>query len=252
MDNFIAMLNKKRSGLSSLEKQVFDFMIKNPEIVVKLKVNELAKELYVSTATITRTAQKLGLSGYQELKYQLAEYQKNLFSVKYKENSQENFISQEIKKSIESSFTKINLEKITLLVEQIKKANFIEIFAVGGSMGIGIDLAKKLLHLGYKTSAKTDWDDLLIASETLTSKDLAIIISQSGETIQLLNYVNNLKKTDTFIASIIANDQSAIEELSDLILITKSVPFYYLETDLSSRVGLLALCDVLAIELVKQ
>lgn len=251
MSTLFSSLNKKRNLLSNLEKQVLDYMIKNPEKVVQLKVNELAETLYVSTATITRTAQKLGMSGYQELKYQINAHLEGSFRSKHQGEPKDSLLKGELLASIEESLSLDNEIKIKEAAKRLKDARLIEVFSVGGSAAIGMDFSKKLLHLGNYSSAKTDWDELFTTSNQLTAEDAVVILSQSGETLQLLNYANNVKESQTPIISVTANPHSPLALLSDVSIVVKTVPYYEKEVDLSSRISLMAVMDAIAIQVSK-
>lgn len=251
MDVLLASLSKKRHTLSNLETQVLDFMMEYPELIVDLKVHELAEKLFVSTATVTRTAQKLGFNGYQELKYQFSRYLEGSFREYYAKEPRENLLKSELIKSIEDSLISDNYLKLDQVADFVKSAQTIEIFAIGGSFSLGIELYKKLLHMGYVSSAKSDWDDLLVTSQQMLSTDLAIFISQSGETVRLLDYAKILQGRGVRVVSFIANTNSPLESLSDLSILAKTVPIYSEQADLSSRIGLASLLDVLVVQLIK-
>ena len=71
MQVFLKRLSQHRERLSQLELEVLEYILHHPEMVVQLNVDELAKRLFVSTATISRTCQQLGFRGFQDMKYSL-------------------------------------------------------------------------------------------------------------------------------------------------------------------------------------
>ena len=71
MQSFMKRLIQHRDQLSQLEKQVLDYIIRYPKKLVHLKLEEVAKEMYISTATISRTCKRLGFQGFQDFKLQL-------------------------------------------------------------------------------------------------------------------------------------------------------------------------------------
>ena len=58
--------------LTANEKIVVDYIKKNPQEFVKKSAMTISKECFVSTSTIYRLCDKLGLSGLSELKVQLS------------------------------------------------------------------------------------------------------------------------------------------------------------------------------------
>lgn len=253
MDTLLASLDKKKKLLSILETQVLDFMVMHPDIVTELTINELAQRLFVSTATITRTSQKIGFSGYQELKYVLSNYHEKSYIEKQYQESHPHLNTTDYQKklveNLNNTFELMNPEILSAIIKTILNAPHIEIFSVGSSATLGIDLSKKLLHLGIKNKMCLDWDDLYVTSKQLTSKDFAIFISQSGETIQLLEYANNLHENNVDFLTITANKESPLAKLATYTLIGKTEPYYVGSVDLSSRISLTTILDLLAIEI---
>ena len=57
------------------KRQVYEYVVKDPEKVKYMRIRELADEVHVSTSTILRFCKKMGCSGYSEFKLQLRDYQ---------------------------------------------------------------------------------------------------------------------------------------------------------------------------------
>lgn len=77
MSVLISKLLSNRKNLTDLENQIVNYIIAHPSTLEELSMKELAGRVFASTATITRTCQKLGYSGFQEFRYQVLQYRKN-------------------------------------------------------------------------------------------------------------------------------------------------------------------------------
>jgi DNA-binding MurR/RpiR family transcriptional regulator len=66
---WIMFHNVDLKSLSSLELDVYNYIISHPKQVQSLTIRELAQAAHVSTTTISRFCAKLNLSGFSELKY---------------------------------------------------------------------------------------------------------------------------------------------------------------------------------------
>lgn len=255
MDTLLASLDKKKKLLSQLERQVLDFMLNNTEVVKTTTINDLSKRLFVSTATISRTAQKLGFNGYQEFKYVLSNHHENSFIEQHHQNDkpQNNLTNyqEQIIENLNASLSTFNSNAIQQVAFELKKASYVEIFAVGGSYSLGVDLAKKLFHLGINANIRMDWDDLLLASKSLSNEGYAIFISQSGETIQLIEYLNLLNNRNVPNLIVSGNKQSPLVKRGNKTIIVKTTPFYFGDVDLSSRLSMNMIIDLLAIEIAQ-
>ena len=58
--------------LKGVEKKVVEYIMQNPERIIKLSITELSEECDSGEATIFRVCKKLGYKGYQELKIKIA------------------------------------------------------------------------------------------------------------------------------------------------------------------------------------
>lgn len=52
--------------LTENEKRVYSYVTKNIRGIENLKIKEIAKNTFTSSATVIRTAKKLGFKGYKE------------------------------------------------------------------------------------------------------------------------------------------------------------------------------------------
>lgn len=85
---FFKKLIAKRKDLSNLESQVLEYILKYPNKVAELNIDEFSEGIFVSTATVSRTCKKLGFKGYQQLKYSLDQY--NLIKEEFYQENQRN------------------------------------------------------------------------------------------------------------------------------------------------------------------
>jgi len=58
----------KIQSLNELELSLYNYIMKNSEKVVYMRIRELAKEAHVSTTTILRFCKKLDCEGFTEFK----------------------------------------------------------------------------------------------------------------------------------------------------------------------------------------
>ncbi|WP_207871728.1 hypothetical protein DOK78_000124 [Enterococcus sp. DIV2402] len=249
MQSLINKLQKKRPQLSELEKQVFDYILRNPTEIKQLTIDELAAKLFLSTATISRTAKHLGFKGFQELKYAIAQYSQTERGERELTNPSIISLSQSIQLQLSQTLRLLQQAPIKEIVDALYHAKVIEIFGVGGSLPNCIEAARKLTFLGKKANARIDWDEQQAVSKSLSCDDLAIIVSNSGETIHIIEYALNLQQNNVPVLAIVGTENSRLETLATHTLQASVDMIYFEEVDLSSRVSLSAILDILLIQL---
>ena len=62
---------KENKDLSKNERILANYILKHPEDVLKMSSKDLGKVCFVSTATVYRLCDKLGLSGFSDLKIKI-------------------------------------------------------------------------------------------------------------------------------------------------------------------------------------
>lgn len=244
MQVFLKRLTQHRESLSRLELEVLDYILHYPELVVDYNVDELAKKLFVSTATISRTCQQLGFRGFQDMKYSLS---KEITQGKEVESSSKVGILADhvnrVQHEISSTLASIDEDLIMKAAKYINESSHIEFFGVGNSLPACIDAARKLTFSGKITNAREDWDELRSVASSLTSGDLAILVSYSGETINMLSYASLLKERNVKTIVITGQQKNRLQQQADLSIRGHVTNYYYGEVDMSSRFPLSIILD---------
>src|SRR5699024_12659598 len=57
--------------MTESERKVLNYVVNNREVIPMMKINDLAEAIYVSKTVIINFAQKLGFSGFGEMKYSI-------------------------------------------------------------------------------------------------------------------------------------------------------------------------------------
>lgn len=242
-------LQYKMDELSRIEKSILKYCWHNIEEVSGMTAAELAKETYTSQATISRMAKKLGFKGFQEFKFAIKSYNKREKSYVAAsgtidfEHRIKNMIVQ-----ISNSLSTLREAQIDEIAALIDKSTTTEFFGVGGSLPVCLAAARKLSFLGKKSNARIDWDELTATANSLTSNDLAIVVSHSGETVGILSYASKLLKKQVPIVAIVGVANSTLASIADYTLYAEMSAVYYDDVDLSSRLALSGILDILLIQ----
>ncbi|MEK3889369.1 MurR/RpiR family transcriptional regulator [Bacillus sp. FSL K6-3431] len=253
MQVFLKRLSQHRERLSQLELEVLEYILRYPEMVVQSNVDELAKKLFVSTATISRTCQQLGFRGFQDMKYSLS---KEVSQEKQNIASSKSGVFTDhldrVKREMQSTLDSIEEEKIITVAKYIHESTYVEFLGVGNSLPPCVDAARKLMFSGKITSAREDWDELRSVANSLNKNDLAILVSYSGETIYMLEYAALLKKRNVKTIAITGQHNNRLQQEVDLSLQAHVMNCYYGDLDMSSRFPLSIILDLIILTYLEQ
>lgn len=136
-------------------------------------------------------------------------------------------------------------DNLNKAAEMIRKADNVLFFGLGNSSPVAQDAAHKLLRAGIKAYAYSDNHMQAIAAGQLTEKDVAIGISHSGSSKDIVDALKISKAAGASTICITNKGKSPILKQSDIALFTSSPETKYTILGLNSRIAALAIIDAL-------
>ena len=178
-----------------------------------MKLKDLANQLHVSTAMITRVCQKLGFEGFGEYKAYL----------KLEEHEQVNtntFQLEHIFNFFYSVDNEMFYQEIQEAVALIKEARDVIFYGIGLSgilaqYGHGLFNRKGIRSLYIEEDGN---DDRERGGLDFYEKAIAIILSVSGNTTEVLGRIQNLKSYGTKVILISENSHNKAAQMADLCI----------------------------------
>jgi arabinose-5-phosphate isomerase len=118
--------------------------------------------------------------------------------------------------------TNIPKKSLVLLIKQIinisNNNGIIYITGIGKSETIGINFSNLLKSISIKSFFLNCQNSLHGDIGTINNKDMIIMLSNSGNTCELLDIIDNLQLRKFYISSIVCNQNSKLKEFSNLII----------------------------------
>ncbi|MEN0660727.1 MurR/RpiR family transcriptional regulator [Caldifermentibacillus hisashii] len=224
------------------EEIINEYILKNIDNVIYMTIYELSKKTYTSVSTIVRYCQKLGFEGFKAFKIELTrQLAKNINEEEYISNLTENirnssnsfmdlakFLGDISQKIISKTFMSLSENKIRKIVELMTNAK--NIYGIGLSYSYLRlqDFQTKLLRLGINIQIIPLQAEQFYLAYHSTSEDLAILVSYSGNTAEVMNDARILKNNGTPIIAITSNLNSYLAETAT---VTISVPKFESPSD---------------------
>ncbi|TCJ98777.1 RpiR family transcriptional regulator [Volucribacter psittacicida] len=207
-------LNKEIiNTLSETELRIVQFINQNAERLSQLSIMDIAFETYSSPASVSRAIRKCHLSGFNELRYKLTH------------NSVHNDVlnlGEVINKSlreVQQTIEQIAVAKVLDIIEQIKQAKRIFIFARGLTEEVASEFALKLQLLDFNAVAIRDPNIMKIKSQTMTKQNLLFLFSLNGYTQELIESAQNANYSGATVMSCTCNPDSPLLAYSDHYLL---------------------------------
>lgn len=199
------LVNINYSKLNENDIYILKYVLANKKKCSELGINDLATKCNVSRTTILRFTQKLGFKGYSEFKVHL-KWQEQQGS-KMNEDSVE-----VLYKDFEETMKVLKQTDFTEVCRVLYYADRVFIYGTGTAQRvIAREMQRKFLYV-YKYMSVIEGDrELECVINNLTSRDVIIIISLSGEREYLQDVVKGLyaRGIDTITMTRFSNNKIA-------------------------------------------
>jgi DNA-binding MurR/RpiR family transcriptional regulator len=242
---------------SDKERKIADYILDNPEKIIHSSINQVAEDLGVADSTVFRFCKRIGFKGYQAMKIALASEivtpMKDIHET-INEGDDTRTVSEKVFRSnikaLEDTQQLLNGSAFEQAVETILHANRVEFFGSGGSSIIAMDAYHKFVRSGIPVIANADSHLQLMSASQLNENDVAVLISHSGTTKDMLQVLNVLKENKVKTISITNFSKSALSQKVDYPLYTVAEETDYRSEALSSRIAQLSILDALFVNVM--
>ncbi len=254
------ILTKMRQGMNSFrpsEQKIAAYILENPMEAKELSVVQMAQKSNTSEASVIRFCRTLGLKGYQDLKIAISmEVMRNsgkekiLHEIINADDSPStilNKLSAGNIQAIQDTCNVVNTENLKMAIDAIDKCEMLYFFGIGASSVVALDAQYKFTRINKPTSMFFDQHIQLTSAVHLTKKDVAIGISHTGRTKEVVDILGKAKENGATTICITQYGKSPIQKVSDIVLFTASVEDNFRSGALASRIAQLQIIDSLFI-----
>ncbi|HDK7280196.1 TPA: MurR/RpiR family transcriptional regulator [Cronobacter sakazakii] len=198
------------ASLNNLEMMVYNFVVKNRDKVMYMTIRELADAAGVSTTTVLRFCRKMHCEGYSEFRVRFKLY------LEQNEPQQANFGASEII----SFFRSVNNDEFDALLDRatdiILQSERI-IFVGAGTSGALAKYGARFFSNVGKFSNHID-DPYFPVISDMAKNALAIVLSVSGETEEILRFASQFSLHHCKVLSVTSHENSSLAKLADFNL----------------------------------
>lgn len=247
-------LKKSFYRINPSEQKAAGYIIENPEKMVHMTVSDLSRASGASQSAIIRLCKSLGMKGYQELKLCVAGDLQNVQGTgdEYKEinpNSDLQTIISSVSNnhiySINETLKILDINKLQTAINAIENANRIDFYGAGASQLVALDAQTKFMRINKFSTAYSDNHLQLTSAVTLTQKDVAVAISNSGETLQIVECIKAAKETGAKTIAITQYGKNTLGKLADIHIEVFSSESNVRSAATSSRIVQLNIIDII-------
>lgn len=255
MNNVFIRLKSYYPSATTSEKSIIDYITRNPDEVIKDNIRSLSDKTFTSPATIFRFCKKVGFDGYNDLKssliYELAinnssknELTKTI-SLETSVKDLITIISTKNQQAILNTSKLIDENLLIRAVEMIENHQKINLYGMGLSLLVAMDMKQKFQRVNKILSLDQDWHMQFLNAKNSDKDTLSIIFSYSGETSEMIKCSNVLSEKNSKIISVTGFLNSSVAKKSDLLLQVAPIENIIRTGALGSRMAQLNIVDLI-------
>lgn len=230
------------NNFTQVEKGIADFFLKNKELM-DFSAKNIARLLFTSEATLSRFAQKCGFDGYRQFIYRYREGLKNERNNPVEDGTMR--ILETYQELLNKSYALVDEKQIKKVSRQIAEKRRVFVYGKGSSGIAAEELEMRFMRLGIDIECITD-SHVMIMSSAVTNEDaLAIGITVTGKTNEVLRALKTAKSKGAFTVIISSVHLKEWDGFCDEVLPIPTKEKLDLGKLISPQFPILVLCDIL-------
>lgn len=259
----VAMLVRIRGILPSLgpaERRIAEDLLADPEGFARASISEVAERGDTSTTTVVRFYKRAGYSRFKDLRHDLTQESAREriaareFPAEANDIDRGDSLIQVVAKvardetlSISDTASVLQTEELTRAVKLVAQAKRVDIFGLGASSIVSLDLQRKLTRIGRTA---IDWPEAhaaWTAAAVLGKNSVAIAVSHSGITSDTIEFLSLARGSGAATIAITNAETSPLAQEADVVLRTAARETAFRSGALGSRIAQLMVVDCLFI-----
>jgi DNA-binding MurR/RpiR family transcriptional regulator len=249
--------------LAPAEQRVAAAVARDPAGTAAKTVSELSSQCRTSETTVIRFCRAIGLSGYPELRLALAAAAQAAAPAGWPDvgsdigpgDTSEEIISKIVyadAKAVEETAAQLDTATLACVVDAVVGARHVDVYGVGASALVALDLQQKLHRVGHAAFAWQDPHMAVTSASLLRRGDVAIGISHSGATADTVESLAAARRRRAVTVAITNVPDAPICRVADHLLTTAARETTFRSGATASRIAALTVVDSLFVAVAQR
>lgn len=241
-------------SLAPAERRVAECVLADPAGVAASTIGSLARQGATSETTVLRFCRAIGLAGYPALRLALAaEAGRNGGGIGHDvtgDIAADDDLDKVVAKiafadarAVEETADQLDLDTLHDVIDAVVAARRVDVYGVGASGFVALDLQQKLHRIGRVAFAWTDPHVALTSAALLTPADVAVAISHSGATQDTLDALALARRSGAVTVAVTNFPRSPLARVADHVLTTAARETTFRSGATASRLAQLTVID---------
>lgn len=239
-------------AMSDVMRKIARMLLADPTAPLRMSITELAGRAGTSPATVTRFCRMIGYDGYVQFRVAVAtdvgraptrvEIGTAFHPTDVPRDVLRTLLSGHVS-SLQATAAVVDLEAAARVAHAIAHCRQVDLYGAGGSAVVAAEMEHRFFRIGVNTHAWSDVHTGLASASMLGPSDVALGISNSGETIETIEMLARARSSGALAVAITNRRNTPLEAVADECLLA-SVPNQYRHpADLSTKHAQLLVLD---------
>ncbi|MEO1223502.1 MAG: MurR/RpiR family transcriptional regulator [Pseudomonadota bacterium] len=254
-NGLFARLRASMAGWPPQMARVARYVLDQPDSVAHQTITDLAEASQTSEATITRLVRSAGFDGFARFRLAVALELAHLAQDQPAADPIRAPIDTMAEMAIAALKETASLQAddvIERAADMLAGARRVDVFAVGNSTPIAEHMSIKLLRAGGTVLRYDDAHVSVMAASTLTPDDVAVCVSSSGATLDVIRPAEHARKGGASVIAITNQARSKLSQLADITLVAANPEGPLTGGALPSKIGQMLIVDALLATLLER
>ncbi len=236
------------------ERRVGEAVLSDPAGSIGASMSGAARGAGVSEPTVMRFCTALGFESYQDFKLRLAQSvalgmpaTQSVLDMTDTPQTLTDKVFDYTMNSLDWARKQIDHEAVAVAINMLVEARRIEFFGFGASWIVAADAQQKFPLFGVPCMVHLDDHQQFIAASMMQAGDVAVAISNTGQTTGLLEIAEAARVAGGKVIALSGNRDGALARHCDLMLLIETLENTDVYTPTISRLAALTVIDVLAV-----
>ena len=259
----VAHVRALTPNLPPAERRVAAAVASDPGGVAAKTISQLAESCQTSGTTVIRFCRAMGFPGYPELRLALAAADQASRATGWGDIGGDigphdtvdeivNKIAHADARAVEETAAQLDAGTLTEIVDAVVRARRIDIYGIGASAFVALDLQQKLHRIERIVYAWPDPHSAVSSAALLRGGDVAIGISHTGTTAETVASLTQARSRGATTVAITNFPRSSIARAADYVLTTAARETTFRSGAMASRIAALTVVDCLFVAVAQR
>lgn len=236
----LPLIEMAYSKLTPLEKRVADYFM-NQVNDENLSSKAVSQRLYVSEASLSRFAKKVGFKGYRQFVYAYQDSQQVVKDLDVLTKQVLNFYQ----KVLEKTYSLIDNDQMVRVAKMLDEYKRIYLYGIGSSGVVGREFKLRFMRLGLDVDYLVEAHSIRMNITRIDENSLVFGISVSGQTSEVIDGLKAAKEKGAKTVMLSAYNRYKYRDYYDEFILMSGLKNLAVSDKISPQIPALIMIDIL-------